>query len=383
MPLSGLSVLELAQGVAGPYCGRLLAEQGAMVVKVEPPAGDYARRLGPFPPSGPHPERSALYLWLNAGKQGVTLDAGSATGRALLRRLAAQAQVVVARPDAASLAALAALDEAPLVRTTITWFGADGPYRDYRGGELAALASGGLLGLTGEPGREPLAAPGPQAQYQAGLAAAVATVAAVLRAEATGQPQRVEVSVQAAVASLLEGAILGYGYTGRARGRMGSRHPAVYPSGIYPCQDGYIHVHAPGDWGAFARWAGLPERADWAADPQAHAEEIEPLLSARLRGHTRDELFRQGQEWRFPLSPVLSLEEVLADPQHQARGYFQEVEHPAAGRFPMPGPPFRLEDAPPPAPRPAPMLGQHNAEVYGALGCSSADLVRLREAGVI
>lgn len=382
MPLSGLSVLELSEGVAGPYCARLLAEQGASVIKVEPPAGDMARRLGPFPPGGPHPERSALYLWLNAGKQGVTLDASSATGRGLLRQLAAQAQVIVAGPEGF---ALEILNEAssPLVQTSITWFGAEGPYRDYRGGELAALASGGLLHLTGEPGREPLAAPGHQAQYQAGLDAAVATVAAVLLAEATGERQSVEVSVQAAVASLLEGAILGYGYTGRARGRMGSRHPAVYPSDIYPCKDGYIHIHAPGDWEAFARWLGLPERADWAADPQAHAAEIEPRLAAGLRERTRDELFRGGQEWRFPLAPVLGLEEVLADPQHQARGYFQEGEHPAAGRFVLPGPPFRLDDAPPSALSPAPLLGQHNAPVYGALGYTAADLARLREAGVI
>ena len=324
LPLSGFTVLELGEGVSAPYCGKLLADYGADVIKVEPPAGDPAHRHGPFPDGTtgaglPHPEKSALFLYLNTNKKGVTLDFSTASGARLLRRLVEEADVLVENQPPGRLEELAlsyrelACLNPRLLMISVKPFG-EGLYGRWKATNLTSFASGGQMYLTGDPDRKPLLSTGYQAEYQAGLNAFAATLAALLGLAVMEVGQHVEVSAMECQACVLEDRLPDYAY----------------------------------------------RRSD--------------TLSQR-RGN---------------VSSVLTLEEALASPQMKARRYFQEVDHPVAGRWVYPGPPFRLTDGSPSdggwgwrAGR-APLLGEHNEEVFGELlDLARSDLVRLRAAGVV
>jgi crotonobetainyl-CoA:carnitine CoA-transferase CaiB-like acyl-CoA transferase len=274
-----------------------------------------------------------------------------------------------------------------LVMTSISYFGQEGPYRDYQGSDIVAQAMGGLMQITGEPEREPLKLPSSQAEFQAGLNAAVATLCALYFRDQTGQGQHIDVSVQEAVASILEGTVAAYSYSGHVRGRLGSRHPIQCPSRVMPCRDGWIHVQAGANWDHFAAFLETPQLMEprLASILRYHyADEIEGLLQPWLMKHGAEEIFTSGQEWRIPFALVLGVEELGEDPQYKARGFFQEIDHPVAGRFAYPGAPFRMSQTPWQMVRPAPLLGEHNEEIYvRRLGFSKEDLARLGRNGVI
>lgn len=390
--LSGLRIVDLSSGVSGPYCTRLLADLGAEVIKIEKPGeGDEARKWGPFPEDQPHPEKSGLFLYLNAGKKGITLNLDTETGAEIFRAMVKEADVVVENFPPGILSRLnlgyETLTETnpALIMTSISYFGQAGTYRDYQGSDMIAQALGGLMQLSGLPDREPLKAPGCQAEYLAGINAAAATLTAVYHRDETGLGQWVDVSAVEAVASLLEGAVLGYSYNRVLRQRSGSRHPALYPSAILPARDDYLYVDAGGDLESLASFLGLPQfEPKFRENPRQYADELDALILPRLQERTAAELFEQAQEWRLPFARVLGIEDVLHDPQHQARGFFVEIDHPVAGSFRYPGAPFQMSQTPCRVSRPAPRLGEHNQEIYcRRLGFSAAELVKLREAGVI
>ncbi|MGH2602386.1 MAG: CoA transferase, partial [Dehalococcoidia bacterium] len=195
--LDGLRVIDLTAGVSGPYCTKLLAGLGAAVVKVEPPAGESGRRAGPFPGDQPHAERSGRFLHLNTGKLSVTLNVETATGRRLLDRLLADADVVVLDGPPRRLSergldpATLAQAHPHLIITAISPFGRSGPYRDFAAGEIVLYALGGYLILTGDPDKPPIKAYGSQVEYQAGLQAAVGTLVALRAARHPGAPMPV------------------------------------------------------------------------------------------------------------------------------------------------------------------------------------------------
>jgi len=320
LPLSGFTVLELGEGVAAPYCGKLLADYGADVIKVEPLEGDPARRHGPFPDDTtgaglPHQEKSALFLYLNTNKKGVTLDFSTASGARLLRRLVEEVDVLVENQPPGRMEELAlsyrelAHVNPRLLMISVKPFG-DGPYGRWKATNLTSFASGGQMYLTGDPDREPLVSAG----YQAGLNAFAATLTVLLGLAVMEVGQHVEISAMECQACVLENHLPDYAY------------------------------------------------------------------------HPSEALSRQ----RGSVNSVLTLEEALASPQMRARRYFQEVDHPVAGRWVYPGPPFRLTGGPPSdsgwgwrAGR-APLLGEHNEEVFGELlDLERSDLVRLRAAGVV
>ncbi|MBI2917561.1 MAG: CoA transferase [Chloroflexi bacterium] len=388
--LEGIRVLDLSQGIAGPYCAKLLADYGATVVKVEPPEGEPSRQTGPFPQDIPHPEKSGLFLSLNTNKKGVTLDLETATGADLLRSLVEVADVVVESFLPGYLASLGlgyedlSAANPALVMTSVTYFGQDGPYRDWQGCDLVAWALGGLMHVTGEAGREPLKAGGTQAEFIAGLHATVATMGAIYFQEATGQGRHVDVSAVESVASLTEAAALTYSYSGHVRGRDGARHHYAYPSTILPCRDGHIFVHSGGDWEGFCTFLEAPALRD-PRYPGARglADEIDALMLPFLQRHTAEELFHSAQLWRIPFSLVQDVGEVMADPQYRERGFFVDIKHPQAGELTYPGAPLQMPQSPWRAGR-APLLGEHNAEVYGEwLGLEAGDVVRLRQSGAI
>ncbi|MBE9502395.1 MAG: CoA transferase [Chloroflexi bacterium] len=392
--LSGLLVLDLSENISGPFCTKLLADYGAEVIKIEKPVeGDPARSMGPFFSDEPHREKSGIFLFLNANKKGITLNLGGKGGIAIFEKLVQKADIVVENLGPRVMAGLGlnyqALAEInpSLIMTSISYFGQSGPYRDYQGSDIIAQAMGGLMQLTGEPEREPLKLPGSPAEFQAGLNAAVATLCALYFRDQTGEGQHIDVSVQEAVASILESAVATYSYSGFIRGRLGSRHPLQCPSRVMRCQDGWIHVQAGANWDHFAAFLQTPQLMEprLASIFRYHyADEVEGLIQPWLMKHGAEEIFVSGQEWRIPFAMVLGIEELGEDPQYKARGFFPEIDHPIAGRFAYPGAPFRMSQTPWQIVRPAPLLGEHNEEVYvGRLGLSNEDVARLRKNGVI
>lgn len=396
--LAGLNVIDIADGIGGGYCTRLLAGLGAAVLKVEPPGrGDATRAAGPFPGDVPDPDRSGLFLHLGAGKRSITLDLETDGGRAILKRLLRDADVLVESYRPGTLAGwglgpdeLAAINPR-LIVTSVTWFGQDGPYRDYAGSELAAWALGGYLMLTGDDGREPLKAYGSQAQYQAGLQAAVGTMAAVLARQSGAPGQQVDVSATEAITFVLGGVPQAYYFRRHEVRRVGARllglpPHAFYPSTLRPCQDGWVHVHTN------VRHPDLlavlmeePRLADPEVleTPAGHADEMDALMDRWLARHPKQEVVERSQELRVPNTAVQTPAEVFHDPHLRERGYFVTVDHPAAGAVEQPGAPFEMAGTPWQA-RSAPLLGEHTREVLGAeLGYPPEDIVRLRDRGVI
>jgi crotonobetainyl-CoA:carnitine CoA-transferase CaiB-like acyl-CoA transferase len=393
--LEGLSVLELGRLVAAPYCGKLLADLGADVLKLEQPgAGDPARGQGPFPDDVPHRERSALFLYLNTNKRSITLEIGTETGRAIFRRLVSQVDVLIEDCAPGELEALE-LDyprlselNPRLIVTSITPYGTTGPYRDYRTRPLNVYHASGQtsFGYTSdvEEERAPPKAGGQLGEYDVGLTSAVGTMAAVLGRGSSGRGQQIEVSKLEALMCLERVDI----------GRLtDDPNPPSWRGGIggmMKAKDGYFIITPVQDhqWQGLIRAMGSPEWAqqDWSKDESArfeHAAQIRPRLDAWAAELTRDEIYHRLQEEGVPAGPVRSPAEALDSPQSRARGYFAELEHPEAGAHVYPTAPHLFSDAARPL-APAPLLGQHNADVYcGELGYGDEDLPRLAASGVI
>jgi len=393
--LEGIRVVELAGGRSVAYCTKLLAGLGAAVVKVEPPAGDDCRRSGPFPGDVPNPEASGLFLHLNTGKHGVTLNIEQAAGRALLLELLAETDVLVEgfRPgvlDSLGLGYEALSERLPaLVLVSITPFGQDGPYAHYAGGELIAHALSGYMSITGDPQREPLKPYSTQIEFQAGLQGALGAGVALAAREQDGHGDWVDVSAMEAATFLLGGPAQIAALTDEVRVRNGTRLIGLppryfYPSTLRPCRDGYVHAHTnirhPDLMAALMEQPRLAE-PDLLEAPAAHADEIDALMDEWLAWHDREEAVRLAQELRVPFTEVFRPDDVLADPHHAARGAFVELDHPVAGTLRQPGPAVRLSATPWRVTR-APLLGEHNAEVWGRWR-TPAELARLRALGAI
>ena len=395
--LSDLRVIELAQGIAGPYCGKLFADLGAEVIKLEPPEGDRSRRYGPFPNDDPHAEKSGLYLHLNTGKKSVTLDAGVTSGRLILKKLLAKADVLIEDESSRVDDELAA-EPPSLVRVTITPFGLTGPYQDYKGNSLTAMAISTLMYSTGEPDREPLATGGTPADYIAGIHGWIGALAAIAYRARENKGQRVDVSLADAAACADEYNAAMYGFQGAIRHRYYSRHVFGYPYDILPCRDGYVVV-IPGA-------NGFPQRGmvqDGSVSPMAllmedpeldkteffksgqarmvRWQEFDEVLLPWLREHDAQEIVMTAQALRMPFALVPSVKDLIEDPHLAERDFFQRIDHPEAGSLPYAGPPFCMTETPPRIER-APLLGEHNASVLSDLGYSKEDQDILRERDV-
>ena len=395
--LGGLRVLELGSLVAVPYCGKLPAALGADVVKVEPPvAGDPSRRRGPFPGDIPHPERSGMFLYLNTGKRSVTLDVDDPQGGTMLRQMAAHADVIIhdSLPSLAGSRGL--LQEAlgelnpSLIVAAITPFGSSGPNTEYAAYDVNVFHAGGEgnllpngLALDTFPDRAPITAGAMMASYQGGLTAAVGIVGAVLAQWENGTGQSVDSSLQEAQLAI------GYLPIQRleAEGFVETRFSRFFRmGGVLPAADGYVELLTlePRQWEGLARLLGDPgwASADKFRDPATHGPAINENLRQWTSQHTREWLYREGQAHGVPIAPYLSPAEVFDSPQQRERDFYVQIGHPEAGDYDYAGLPLRMDETPPFAGR-APLLGEHNAEVFGNLGYTTEELTALARAGVI
>ena len=404
--LSDARVIDLTQDVAGAYCAYLLGAFGADVIKVEPPGtGDRTRNRGPFPNDEPHPESSAAFLYLNRNKRGITLDLQTETGRQVFLKLVDTADVVVESFEPGMLDSLGLGNETlkqhnpSLIVISVTNFGLTGPYSQFKGGELVLDALGGWAYLTGYPDREPVKPGLFQAQYSAGVNAAIHATAAINVRQTVGVGHSISVSVMETAVHFVGSGIARYSSDGDVHIRAGSwtsmtrgaDTPRSHPTEIYECKDGHVGVavQTQGQWEMFALVLDIPALKD---DPRfatdyaergLHAREMNALVVPWFKERTRREIFDLLGEYRIPCGIVYTADEMLDDPQHRAIGFFTELEQSDGTVLPFPGSPLHGTEFPWQMER-APALGEHNSEVYlELLGYSKDDLVRMRSTGVI
>lgn len=396
-PGAPLKVIDLTHYIAGPYCTKLLADFGADVIKLEKPGdGDDARRLGPFPDGVPHPEKSGIFFVLNLNKRGITLDIAKAGGAGILKEMVREADVLVENfaprvlpslgLDYETLAAI----NPRLVMTSISNFGQTGPYRDYHASDLILYALSGVMNIVGTQGREPLKQGLHQAQYLGGVVAATGTLAAVRHARRTGEGQHVDVSLLETLMRVIFPSFAGYAYHGSVEQRIPPGMAGLINSSPMPVKDGFILPASAGltDWETVSNFFGIPELKDpkfMTADGRAkHFRELYEALLPELSKWDKYELSKAAQDWRLTLGPVQTAKDLIDCPQLAVRDFFQTIDHPVLGTVKHPGMVPAASEMPRAARLPAPLLGQHNEEIYcGLLGYTKADLISLRQGGVI
>jgi crotonobetainyl-CoA:carnitine CoA-transferase CaiB-like acyl-CoA transferase len=400
-PLTALRIVEYSTSIAAAASGKMLADLGAEVIKVEPPrSGDPARYHGPFPGDLPDPERSGLFLYLNANKRGITLDPALPTGRALLHRLLAEADVFLHNWSPAQ-AETRGLDYEPLhqrhthlIVTAVTPYGSTGPYANYQGADLTACAAGGVSVGTGFPDRPPLTLPLQLGAHFASVAASAATLLAAFGRDVTGQGQFVDVSETDVLAILLAGyGIPTYIYRG-VTGMRAGRHMSLglYPNAVFECQDGFVCIDCPqlAQWNRLLEvmgnpsWVNEPRYRDRRQITEQYPQEVDALMAPWLRARGKATIFEETQAQRIPAGPVQTMKDVIEDVHLRDRQYFVSVERDNIGPLTYPGAPYRFSQTPWAVRRPAPCLGEHNEEIYGGrLGVSRAELLFLWQTGII
>jgi len=406
--LTGLKVLDFTHFISGPYCTKLLADYGAEVIKVEPPGGDGARRMGPFPNDKPDPEQSGLFLHLNTNKRSIVIDLKQTGASRLTDRLALWADVVVEsfRPGVADrlgigFQRLSSINPR-LNYTSISNFGQNGPYRDYRGSEIVFYGMGGEMHSTGLADREPLKLGGQVGLYQAGAVAAVATMGATLAGAFDPDDQAEEARGQHIDIAILEtqlgsvdrrqSALLAHQYTGELSHRPASGGSGGFPNAVYPCADGYFQINGSRMYFPRAvamlgnpieltteRWQDPTSQGDLEMQEEFESEHFLPWLLER----TRADAWQDAQENRVLSGPINTMADLDADPSFASRGVFAEGEHPVAGNLRYPGRPFVMNGSRWQLRRTAPLLGQHSSEILKELGYTADQVDELAMSGVV
>ena len=406
--LTGLKVLDFTHFISGPYCTKLLADYGAEVIKVEPPGGDGARRMGPFPNDKPDPEQSGLFLHLNTNKRSIVIDLKQTGASGLTERLALWADVVVEsfRPGVADRLGIGfqrLISINPRLNyTSISNFGQNGPYRDYRGSEIVFYGMGGEMHSTGLADREPLKLGGQVGLYQAGAVAAVATMGATLAGAFDPDDQAEEARGQHIDIAILEtqlgsvdrrqSALLAHQYTGELSHRPSSGGSGGFPNAVYPCADGYFQINGSRMYFPRAvamlgnpieltteRWQDPTSQGDLGMQEEFESEHFLPWLLER----TRADAWQDAQENRVLSGPINTMADLDADPSFASRGVFAEGEHPVAGNLRYPGRPFIMNGSPWQLRRTAPLLGQHSSEILKELGYTAEQVDELAMSGVV
>ena len=396
--LNGMMVLDIAQSVAGAFCARLLADYGAEVIKVEPPtSGDFARHVRPYPADTPDLECSSLFLYLNANKKGITLDLTSSTGQSVFLDLAKRAHVVVATgpqssEDFRTDARLLLENNPSTVATFISPFGSAGPYRDWKATEITLFALSGRMNTQGHPDREPLKYALNAYQYFAGQMASLPTIAAAMKAKDTGQGEVIDLSILDTIVSDVENEVLSYDYTKEKGVRTVATGREEYLMGVYPAADGFVAIHGFGYGEAWMpRLYKILDRPDMQDDPKfatrearvAHIDEFSAILYSWLTSHGKLEIAERASEERYPMAPVYTVADIVNDSAYWESGFLKRIEHPRAGTHVYPSGVCHTEDKGPKG-NPAPLLGQHNEEIYcQRLGLSEHALGDLRRLGAI
>ena len=403
-PLAGIRVLDLSRIMAAPWATQIFADLGADVIKVERPgAGDDTRAWGPpfLADTEGRPTREAgYYLSVNRGKRSVTVDIAEPKGQAIVRQLAITADVVIENfkvgalarygLDAASLRAL----NTRLVYCSVTGFGQDGPRRDQAAYDFAIQAMGGLMSITGEregrPGAGPQKVGVPIVDLMTGMYAAVAILAALVRARETGAGETIDLAMLDVSAAILANQAMNHLLTGRIPKQGGNRHPNIQPQDVFAGADGPF-VLAVGNDGQFAKLCAVLGQPEWASDPRfatnparvTNNPALTDLLAGAFGARTRAELIAALDEAGVPAAPINTVEEVLADAQVQHRAMLRRLPHPLAGEVPQVVSPIRMQDCPLSFDRAPPTLGQHTRAVLLEIGMGEDEVAALSDEGIV
>ncbi len=410
-PLAGFRALDLTDE-KGLFCGRVLADFGVEVIQVETPQGNPARLYGPSCQDPPDPEKGLWWLCYAGNKKAITLNVESKEGKHIFRRLASKSDFVIESScpgymDELGLgyASLSQLNPS-LVMTSITPFGQEGPYKDYKGSDLVCWSLGGFTWITGDPDRPPIGISFPQAYLNGALEGAVATMVAHYHRVLSGEGQHVDVSIQASVARNLMNEPIFYDLLGTIlkRGgayRVGLSHSAGQRT-HWKCKDGYVCFFVLGGLAGAPTNQALVEYMDsegaapqfmkdmnWrefspAAQSQEFFDKIADSVGKFFKRHTKQELYEEAVKRRMTLYPLNDPKDVTMDAQLDARGFWEEIADPEFGTVKYPGAPAKFSDTPCTPRRRAPCLGDHNREIYmKELGLSENELAALEKSGVI
>ncbi|MFC1905584.1 CaiB/BaiF CoA transferase family protein [Chloroflexota bacterium] len=408
--LNGIKILEYGNFIAAPYCARLLADFGAEVIKIEEPGiGDETRRRGPFPDDESNPERSGFYSYLNWNKLGITLNPKVNSGKVIFKQLIKWADVLIEdKPPYLMLEigldyeSLAKFNN-NLIVTSITAFGQSGPQSIFNAYPLN-LAHGSGAGYVlpcgdtylSNPEREPIKTGGFIGEYNCGEAAAFATMAALFWRENGGGGQHIDVSKQEVLSGLSR-----YEFARYNQGFIENRGTRSFPvGGLMFCKDGFVEIMLmeKKNWEGLIKLMGSPE---WAKKEEYQYErvirgfayqeeldekikqEVSDFITCWMLEHTKDEIYHLGQAQGMAVGKVCTTKEVFESEQLKARQFFIEVEHPQLGIYQYPSWPFKFTETSPQVRWPAPLLGEHNQQVYKGLGYSNQDLMRLNASGTI
>lgn len=393
--LQGTRVLDFSRYIAGPYCCMLLADMGAEVIRVEPPAGAEDRNLGPFSPEG----QALVYGFiLQRNKKNITLNLRDPASGELLQKLVSKTDVLVHNfpPDTeeAKVLAYGPLRELnpALVEVIITGFGQYGPYAQRTCFDSIAQAMSGAMSYTGFPGSPPTRAAVQYVDFSTGLSAALGTALALLHRQKTGKGQLVDVSLFDVALSFViaAGVAAEYRLLGKVRPQVGNNSFYAYANS-FQARDGWVMINVVGN-SAWRRFCRALEREDLAGDPRfkdnlsryLNRDEIHPVVAGWVKERTVEEVTRILEAARVPCGPIRNMADIYPDPQVAAREMLVEVEQPGTGPVPMPGVAIKLSETPGGIEAPAATIGEHNFEVYcQLLGLSEHQLAEYRHRGII
>lgn len=407
---AGVRVLDMGAAL-GNYCAKLFADLGAEVTLVEPVDGTRARAMAPHLEGRRDPESSLYFQYNNTNKRSIGLDLSTTRGQALFRQMVVETDLLIECAVPGEMAALglgyATLREwnPRLVMTSITPFGQTGPYAGWKGEDLVAMALGGMMSLGGYVDSPPMVPFGYQGIAAANLFAAVASLAALHDAEASGEGQHIDVSMQECVVMGMENAVQFFDLEGTIRGRTAGRQREA-GSGVFRCKDGYIYLMAAGVganrfWGNTIEWLaeegieGVDALRDarWANRDYLSTQEAKDTFARVFNGfalrYTKAELYQRGQARRIPIAPVNTPADVLESVQLGERGFLLDVmpeeygdaAFTSAGKFP--GAPYQFSATPWQLHSLAPRLGQHTSEILSGLGIAEATQAELFAEGVV
>lgn len=375
--LEGLRVLDLATD-HGHLCGKLLADLGAEVIKVEPPEGDASRRRPPFAEKMSNPvEAGLVFHYFNANKKGIVLDLSAKEGQREFRSLATTTDMVIESfvPGQLTEWGLGFSDlqavNPRLVLCSITGFGQSGPYSRYAAEDTTAFAMGGVMSVCGDADKEPLGVPYDACFQQASVYAAYGALLALVARDRIGTGQHVDVSAQE-VQAFQQWLVVNYAAVENILGRAGSRSARAgsAPHGPYPCKDGYAEffIMSPAHWRRLVEWMGSPEPL---TDPMwenryfrsQNVDVIIPFIIDFAARYTKKELFEEAARRHLPIAPINKPPDFVSDVQVKTLAFVRTLDHPVLGQYKTLGFPYRLSATPCRVNRPAPLLGQHNQEV--------------------
>jgi crotonobetainyl-CoA:carnitine CoA-transferase CaiB-like acyl-CoA transferase len=393
LALDGVRVIDLSRVIAGPWCGALLSDLGADVVKVEDTgAGDESRTWPPYKDG-----EAAAYLLFNRNKRAMTLDLKTPEGVEVVKSLARGADVVIENFRTGTMEGFGlgydtlAAENPRLIYCSVSAFGRTGPRKDSPGYEALMQAFSGIMSITGEPGGQPVRAGVSFLDLSTGILCALGVSAALLQRQATGLGQRVDGSLLETAVSLLAFHAEGYLLTGALPRALGSGHPSLSPYRNFKCRDGqWIFIAAANDrfWGKLARAIGLEAMA---VDPRfaknqervKNRAELEDVLERTIAQHDREPLLKRLEEADVPATPVNTVDQVMNDPQTAERGIVQRVRHTKLGEIPVVGTPLRFSRMSPGVRRAAPLRGEHTDEILAEAGYSAERIQTLRDKKVV